>query len=230
MSKITVKTDQEPAILAIAEDLARIRASNGGGETISENSPTYSHQSNGIIERGVQSVEGMIRTLRSALEERMGETLEIGDAIWPWLIEYASYLLNRREVSHDGKTAYERLRGKSAKVLGVEFGETVMWKRRPIGGPLGKLSIMWDEGVFLGIKGTTSEIIIGAGRSTYRTRSIKRKPVEERWNWENIRGGVFGNPWDKHDPNLKGNLEKIRVREFSEEEKRLFEEAKQKEK
>ena len=176
--------------------MARLRASNGAGETISENSPTYSHQSNGIVERGVQSVEGMIRTLRSALEERMGEVLVITDAIWPWLVEYASYLLNRREVSHDGKTAYERLKGKTAKVIGVEFGETVMWKRRPIGGPLGKLSIMWEEGVFLGIKGTTSEIIIGAGKGIYRTRSIKRKPEEEKWNWENIRGGAFGVPWD----------------------------------
>ena len=92
-----------------------------------------------------------------------GMKLEIGDAIWPWLVEYASHILNRLEVGHDGKTAYERLKGKSAKVLGVEFGETVMWKRRPVGGPLGKLSIMLEEGVFLGVKGTTSEIIIGAG-------------------------------------------------------------------
>ena len=47
----------------------------------------------------------------------------------------------------DGKTAYERLKRKSAKVLGVEFGETVMWKRRPIGPPLGKLSAHGSVGV-----------------------------------------------------------------------------------
>ena len=114
MAKITIKTDQEPAIVAIAEDVVRLRASNGADETISENSPAYSHQSNGVVERGVQSVEGMIRTLRSALEERMGEVLVIGDAIWPWLIEYASYPVNRLEVGHDGKNAYERLKGKFA--------------------------------------------------------------------------------------------------------------------
>ena len=142
MAKITIKTDQEPAILRVAEDIVKLRAANGADETISENSPAYAHQSNGVVERGLQSVEGMVRTLRSALEERIGVTLEIGDAIWPWLVEYASYLLNRMEVSHDGKTAYERLKGKRSKVIGVEFGETVMWKRRPIGGPLGKLSIM----------------------------------------------------------------------------------------
>ena len=187
MNKIIIKTDQEPAILAVAVDVVRMRAANGSDETISENSVAYSHQSNGVVERGVQSVEGMIRTMRSALEERMGEELLISDAVWPWLVEYSSYLLNRVEVGHDGKTAYERLKGKSANVIRVEFGETVMWKRRPIGGPLGKLSIMWDEGVFLGIKGTTSEIIIGAGAGIYRTRSIRRKPKEEQWNVLNIR-------------------------------------------
>ena len=118
MSKITIKTDQEPAILPIAEDVIRSRAAVGADETISENSPAYSHQSNGVVERGVQSVEGMIRTLRSALEARMEDTLVISDAIWPWLVEYASYLLNRGEVGHDGKAAYERLKGKPSKIRG----------------------------------------------------------------------------------------------------------------
>ena len=83
LSKITIKTDQEPAILSIAEDLVRARAALGADETISENSVAYSHQSNGVVERGVQSVEGMVRTLRSALEASMDDTLVITDAIWP---------------------------------------------------------------------------------------------------------------------------------------------------
>ena len=72
MTKITIKSDQEPAILALTEDIMRFRASIGAEETVPENSPTYGHQSNVVVERGVQSVEGMIRTLKSALEERMG--------------------------------------------------------------------------------------------------------------------------------------------------------------
>ena len=83
--------------------------------------------------------------------------------------------------------------------------------------------------MFLGIKGTTSEILIGAGRGIYRTRSIQRKPEEEKWNWEHIRGGVFGVPWEKTESNLKDNVEQIRVREFTEEEKRVLEEKKAKE-
>ena len=83
LSKIIVKSDQEPAIVSMLGDVIRIRAERGGAETIPEHSPTYSHQSNGVIERGVQSVEGIIRSLRSALEERISDKLSIDDAIWP---------------------------------------------------------------------------------------------------------------------------------------------------
>ena len=108
------------------EDLIKQRVDKGAGETIPENSPTYSHQSNGVAERAVQSVEGAIRTMRSALEERIAGKLDVDDSIWPWITEYASYLLNRLEVGKDGKTAYERSKGKSAKVTGIEFGEAVL--------------------------------------------------------------------------------------------------------
>jgi hypothetical protein len=40
------------------------------------------------------------------------------------------YLLNRLEVGKDGKTAWERIRGKSASALGVEFGEKVAFKKK----------------------------------------------------------------------------------------------------
>ena len=41
-------------------DVIKIRAERGGAETIPEHSPTYASQSNGVVERGIQSVEGII--------------------------------------------------------------------------------------------------------------------------------------------------------------------------
>ncbi len=49
-------------------------------------------------------------------------------------------MLNRYEVGKDGRTAYERCRGKPAKTFGLEFGEAVRWKRKPVGRHLGKLT------------------------------------------------------------------------------------------
>ena len=66
----------------------------------------------------------------------------------------------RFEVGRDGKTAYERLKGKSAKVQDMAFAEGILWKRKRAGGPLGKLTCMWEDGIYLGIKATTAEIIV----------------------------------------------------------------------
>ena len=90
LGRAIIKTDREPAILSMVDNLIRMRVEKGSGETIPEKSPVSSHQSNGVAERGAQSVEGMIRTLRSALEEHISAKLDIEDSIWPWLIEYAS--------------------------------------------------------------------------------------------------------------------------------------------
>jgi hypothetical protein len=94
--------------------------------------------------------------------------------------------LNRFEVSKDGMTAYERNKRKKAKAFGLEFGEAVMWKRKPSGAHLGKLTCMWDDGVYLGVKSTTGELVIGTKSGVWRTRTVRRKPVEERWAAKNM--------------------------------------------
>ena len=137
---LLVKSDQEPAVKAILSDAGRVRSSEGGGRYIMEQSPVGSSASNGVVERAIQSVEQQVRVLKSAVEGRWGVKLETRHPVIPLVTEHAAVLLNRFEVGHDGKTAYERNKGKKAKVLGMEFGEAILWKRRPVGGALGKLS------------------------------------------------------------------------------------------
>ena len=103
--------------------VARLRAAKGGIKMVVENSPVHSSKSNGVIERAVQTVQSMVRTMRSALEEKWGVELPIEHPVWPWLVEYAAFLLTRGEVGKDGKTAYERSRGKEANIQGFEFGK-----------------------------------------------------------------------------------------------------------
>ena len=110
------------------------------------------------------------------MEAKLAVVLSVEDAIWIWMVEYEGWLLNRGEAPHGGKTAYERCKGKFAEILGIEFMEAVLWRRRPAGGPLGKLSCMWSGGVFLGVKGSTGEFIVGDGRGVWRTRTVQRKP------------------------------------------------------
>ena len=55
---VIVKSDQEGSLKALVEDIGRARGTRSSGKWIVENSPVRSSQSNGVIERAVQSIEG----------------------------------------------------------------------------------------------------------------------------------------------------------------------------
>ena len=156
-----------------------MRAEVGGGRTIPEASPAYSSASNGLVERGVQSVEAQIRVMRSALEEKWKTTLAEHHEIWASLVEYSGFLLNRCEVGHDGKTSYERSKKKVATVLGLEFGELIHWSKTT---SAGKLSPKWDLGIFLGIWPLTGEVWVGDTEGLWTTRTVHRQPLALRWD------------------------------------------------
>ena len=192
---LVVKTDQEPAMRALIGEVARRRAADGGGRCVVEHSPVGESQSNGVIERAVKSVEGQVRVAKLALEARVAGRVGPGHAAMSWLVEYAAFLLNRFEVGKDGRTAYERNKGKPAKTHGIEFGEIVWWRRRPAGDLAAKLSSLWESGVFLGVKGVSGELIIGTAQGIWRTRTVRRKPAEERWELDAL-AGLKGVPWN----------------------------------
>jgi len=65
---------------------------------------------------------------------------------------------------------------------------------------------MWEEGVFLGVKGSTGEIIVGNEKGVWVTRTVRRKPEEERWDRTNIEK-IVGVPWknNEQDANADGD-------------------------
>ena len=66
-------------------------------------------------------LQGIVRTFRSGIEEQWEVKIVVTHFVWLWIAEQAGFLLTRFEVGRDGKTAYERLKGKSAKVQGLSF-------------------------------------------------------------------------------------------------------------
>ena len=127
---ILIKTDQEPAIKYLVKDIVLERGDEPDCRTVVEESPVGSSGSNGVIERAVQTIEGQVRVLKLALENRVKAKVPADSNVVTFMAEYAAYLVNRLEVGKDGKTASERNRGKAATVLGVEFGEKVMFKKK----------------------------------------------------------------------------------------------------
>ena len=126
---VVVKCDQEPAIKelqkeireemrqkieqaakSIREELGedRIRVEHGNA-TLVENSPVGESQSNGVVERAIQSVQEQVRVIKNTIEEEANMKIKADAHIWPWLIEYAAFTLYAFKVDDDdGLTALER--------------------------------------------------------------------------------------------------------------------------
>ena len=61
-------------------------------------------------------------------------------------------------------------------------------------GRLRKLDSVWDHGDFLGVKGKTGEIVIGARSGIFKARTVRRRSTEDRWNPKAMEL-VTGVPW-----------------------------------
>ena len=92
---VVVKTDQEPAIKILMEQLTQARAE---GRTHVEESPTGSSGSNGIVERKILWVENQLRTMLSALEGRLKCKIDAKEKLVVVMAEYVAYVQCRLEV------------------------------------------------------------------------------------------------------------------------------------
>ena len=133
-------------------------------------------------------------------------------------------LLNRLEVSFDGKTSYERVKAKPAQVIGE-----MLWKF-PVQGldqKMEKINARWGYGLFLGMKSMSGELIVAdqETKSIKYTRSVRRVPLRDRWSSDNLQW-VRTVPWNKGngDKEADGDMPEFDVkagpgRNLTEEEK-----------
>jgi hypothetical protein len=175
---IIVKTDQEPAIQFLIKELIESREE---GKTVPEESPVKSSGSNGVVEKGVGDVEGEVRAMFLGFQERLGKKVDARERIVAFIPEYAAYLMNRLVQGADGKVAYERIKGKKPSILGIEFGEKVLFKVK-LGQKMEKINARWEHGIFVGVKRKSNELQVATVEGILNVRSVRRIPVERRWS------------------------------------------------
>ena len=172
---IVLRSDQEPAL---QDSLTEVGKRRTPAKTFHEVSPVGSSASNGVAERGVQTVEGQVRVLKDAFEMRLETKIPCNHNILAWLVEFVGTVVKRYEVGRDGKTHYERLRG----------------RRTAVGARMAKLDSLWSDGVFLGYRSISGEIVVDTRDGVFKTRTVQRKAYEHRWRKENL-DMVGGVPW-----------------------------------
>ena len=180
-----MRADQETSLTTLLDEIKARRA-----QTLVERTAVESHQSIGAVERMNREVAGLLRTLKAALDPRIG----LEHDLISWMIRHSAWLITRLRVRALGHTAYELIRQRKYGGSIVEFGE-ILWARIPTAKKLGKLDQRWVEVVWAGKAEGSDEHIGLDHRGGRRFRAVRREPESSRWRREVILE-VAGCPWD----------------------------------
>ena len=115
------------------------------------------------------------------IEAKIGEQISSDCVIMLWLVRWVAMMHSRFKIGIDGKTAYERQKGRKCKQEVVPFGEKVMYKKlKESGARKQVMESQWEEGIWLGHNRGSNEVLIGTFNGVGRAWAIKRKVEEER--------------------------------------------------
>lgn len=185
-SMLIVKSDQEPAIKELQEEIARQRRQEGSVGTIFENSRIGDSSSNGRTERSIQEFRGMLRTLKFALEARTGDVkIGLDHPIIPWMAKHGAAQICRFQVRASGRTSYQNIKGYACRDPMCEFGESVLFhppktnKEKRQKNALAERAL---DGVWLGTDLKTSTNIIATDSGVYFAGRVIRKAPCDRWS------------------------------------------------
>lgn len=196
---IIMKSDGEEAIVAVREALAKLH----GGRVVLEAPATGESQSNGMIEEAGKTVRKFVRVFKDQLEDNAEMKLQCDDVITSWIIRWAAMLCSRHMVGKDGKTSYERRRGRRCRLPAVPFREKVWYRQvRDTKDRKDKFESEWKEGIWLGHSRCSNETIVGTDGGLIRACAIRRQAEDVRWDKRKIIA-LRGSP-QQPDPSKPG--------------------------
>ena len=189
-TRLTLKSDNEPAITRLlTESLKGIRVATEPevAQVMEEHPPPFDSQANGDIESAVKQIRGQTRTLQSCLEARIGHQIPVVHPVYSWLVSHAAWLVTTRVMGHDGKTAYQRVRGKpfNNRLLGI--GEKCRFKLRSKESPDKFVDgNRFHQGIFVGFSRIDGQYLLYHNDSIREARTVMRLPNILKWNSEEI--------------------------------------------
>ncbi|MDA8582623.1 hypothetical protein N9L68_00290 [bacterium] len=118
-SILILKSDGEPAIVAVREALARFH----GGRVTPEQPPPREHQINGLAEVTGRLARDQARDVKLQLQHNIEREVLEDEPIMPWLLRWAAMSMPRFKTGKDGNTPHRRQKGRKCDMEVVLFGE-----------------------------------------------------------------------------------------------------------
>ena len=134
-----------------------------------------------------------MRAMLLALESRLDAKIPVTHHVIAWLVEHAADVLNKFAVGIDGRTAYERIKGKKYHGEMVEFGRRVMYKI-PCKPEEGLMTERWVLGTWLGKRALSDEHVVAVDTGEVCVSSaVRLLPDSESWSLDRI-NNIIGTP------------------------------------
>ena len=132
-------------------------------------------------------MRNLVKVYLDQLEDKAKIKLQSTDPILLWLIRWVAMAYSRFKVGADGKTNYERQKGRKCLLEVVPSGGGVRFKQLgETAAQRNSLESSWSEGVWLGHARGSSEALVGTASGVIRAWTIRRMPEGERWNADAI--------------------------------------------
>ena len=112
--RLLFRSDHKRALVTLTDEaVARVKQKGIHVET--EECSRYDSRSNGLVESGVKAVKDKVRTLILATNAAYGIKLDGNHVLMPYLVRYCGSMLSRCVRRSDGRTAFERRKGRSVQ-------------------------------------------------------------------------------------------------------------------
>jgi len=207
-TKVILKADGEPAMKALIKDALKIlRVSTADLQQVGEeHSPEYDSKGNGSAESAIRRVRELFRTIRSCLQRRLEKTIDITHPVMSWMLEHTAHLQTALVRGKDGRTPWQKVRGREFNMRSLGFGEECTFKL-PAKGPRfnkdGNMTNRSELGIFLGYDDHTNQYVYAAQDGIHMSRSVQRRPTQERWQFSKI-AEIKATPWNLKEVRERG--------------------------
>ena len=148
-----------------------------------KNSRVGDSNSNARVERAIQHVGGLTRTMKASLDSRLGMKISLDHSTVHLLINHAAASITKDLIRDCGASSYKLIKRRLCIEPIAEVWESVLSKPSMTSAAKAQKEAWRDrlvEGIYLGSSIRTSETLIGTGHVVFNAGAIRRRLVEER--------------------------------------------------
>ena len=172
--ELTYQADNEKNCKQLLKAIQQVRAQLGL-KTEVRTSGVGQHQSNGLAERGIQSVRRLGNCIRKQCEQRSMQHIFGSSEVYPWCFRHAGWLINRFRVVESQKlTSYEMMYGRKYKGAVCMFGESILYK----GASPYKGDDIFKRGIWVGKSHWSENHVVLTPQGAVEARSVRRLPEQ----------------------------------------------------